>query len=572
MESGLNYGFVDFLGLLGGLGVFIYGMKIMSEAIQKIAGKSMRNLLNTFTDNKFSGWVTGALTTTLVQSSSATTVMVVSFVNAGLLKVRQAIGVIMGANFGTTTTAWLVTYFGLMGKFSVSSMALPVIAIGVPLMFTGQNKKKFFGEFLLGFGLLFLGLHFMKGGVPDFKHNPEYLSFLANFTDGGYGSILLFVLIGTVMTVVVQSSSAAMTITLVMVNEGWVPLEVGVAMVLGENIGTTVTAYLASLIGNVNSKRAARAHMIFNLFGVFWMLIVLFPFLHLVDWMNINFLGMNHSLFTTDTTERAEVMKTGLSIFHSSFNVLNAALLIWFVPQLEKIVIRLVPDKAEKKRRERIHSSTLINTPELAVMEGKNDLNNIAKLSHKMYVNFKMLYADQYKSRDKLLSKLKKQEDETDMMEMDLSNFLVDVAQGNASEETSDNVMQMINIGSELERVADVVFEVSLAYDRLDTMGLELKPKMRRALDEMLVKVDDAFVIMLKNLEKDHELVDMVDASRIENEINLLRDQIKENHLERVKKKEDAVKTGLIFRDILFGLERIGDHIYNVSEAIVRLK
>lgn len=568
----MEYGLVDFLGLLGGLGVFIYGMKIMSEAIQKIAGKGMRNLLSTFTDNKFSGWLTGALTTTLVQSSSATTVMVVSFVNAGLLKVRQSIGVIMGANFGTTTTAWLVTYFGLMGKFSVSSLALPVIAIGVPLMFTGQNKKKFLGEFLLGFGLLFLGLHFMKDGVPDFKHNPEYLSFLANFTDGGYASILLFVFIGTLMTVVVQSSSAAMTITLVMVNEGWVPLEVGVAMVLGENIGTTITAYLASLIGNVNAKRAARAHMIFNLFGVLWMLIVLFPFLHVVNWINMEAFNMKYSLFTENPTERGEVMKTGLSIFHSLFNLLNAAVLIWFVPQIDKIVKRLVPDREEKRRRERIQSSTLINTPELAIMEGKNDLNHLGKITHKMFVNFKMLYGNQVKNKEKLLGKLKRQEDETDLMEVDLSNFLVDVSQANTSEQTSDNVMHMINISSELERVADVVYQVSIAYDRLDTLGLDLKPKMRRALDEMIEKLDDAYKIMLSNLAKDHDQVDMVDASRIENEINKLRDDIKANHLERIKKKEDAIKTGMVFRDLLFGMERIGDHIYNVSDAIVKIK
>ena len=281
----MEYGFFDVLTLIGSLGVFIYGMKIMSEAIQKIAGKSLRMLLKTLTNNRFWGWLTGFITTALVQSSSASTVMVVSFVNAGLLTVGQSIGVIMGANFGTTVTSWLIALFGF-SKFKITAYALPIIAVGFPLIFANIKKRKAFGEFLLGFGLLFIGLDFMKHAVPDLKGNPEVLQFLSSYADGGFLSILLFVFIGTLLTIVVQSSSAAMSITLVMVAQGWVPFEVGASMVLGENIGTTITAYLASIIGNVNSKRAARAHMIFNLFGVVWMIFLLTPYLHIVDSIN----------------------------------------------------------------------------------------------------------------------------------------------------------------------------------------------------------------------------------------------------------------------------------------------
>ena len=286
----MEYGILDFFELMGGLAIFIYGMKMMSEGIQKVAGSSLRKILSSITNNKFSGLFVGFGLTTLVQSSSASTVMVVSFVNAGLMKVRQAIGVIMGANIGTTTTLWLVSLLGF-SKFSISSMALPAAAIGVPMLLFGKRKYKYVGEFIFGFGLLFYGLDILKGGVPDYKSNTEALYFLEMFNGLGFGSVLIFVLIGSVLTIVVQSSSAASAITIALVFQGIISFEQGAAMILGENIGTTITAYLAAIVGNINAKRAARAHLLFNIIGVIWMLFVFYWFIDLVDMFNMNVMG-----------------------------------------------------------------------------------------------------------------------------------------------------------------------------------------------------------------------------------------------------------------------------------------
>jgi phosphate:Na+ symporter len=329
----MQFGLFEVLQLIGSLGFFIYGMKIMSEAIQKVAGSEMRNILSSMTSNRFKGVLTGFVITGIIQSSSATTVLVVSFVNAGLLSLVESIGVIMGANIGTTVTAWLISIIGF--KVKISSYALPIIAIAFPLLFINRDKLKSWGEVLIGFALLFMGLEYLKDAVPDLKSNPEILEFLSHYTDMGFFSILLFVLIGTLITVVVQSSSAAMALTLVMANNGWIPFELAAAMVLGENIGTTITANLAALVGNVHAKRAAFAHFIFNVFGVSWIVIVMMPFL-----------GVINSYLTSDTNagpfNDPTSIPLALSIFHTSFNIINTLLLVWFVPSIAKIVTTLL--------------------------------------------------------------------------------------------------------------------------------------------------------------------------------------------------------------------------------------
>lgn len=562
----MEYGFFDVLTLIGSLGVFIYGMKIMSEAIQKIAGQSLRILLKTLTNNRFSGWLTGFITTALVQSSSATTVMVVSFVNAGLLTVGQSIGVIMGANFGTTVTSWLIALFGF-SKFKITAYALPIIAVGFPMIFANIKKRKAFGEFLLGFGLLFIGLDFMKDAVPDLKSNPEVLQFLSNYANGGFFSILLFVFVGTLLTIIVQSSSAAMSITLVMVAQGWVPFEVGASMVLGENIGTTITAYLASLIGNVNSKRAARAHMIFNLIGVLWMIVVITPYLSLVDTINSSWFGFE-SVFSNNAEIRGEAMPKALSIFHSSFNLINALLLIWFVPQIEKLVTKLVPDKENERKSRIIGAGQIVEIPELAILEAKSELKKMGNISNEMLKDLKGMFNDKDKKAAGYLNSLLKNENITDEMEVDISNFLINVAQQNSSQETSVKILNMMAASDELESIGDVCYQAGVILDRKIEMELKFSGKMEKGVTDLFLLLEDALVVMNNNLDSEAEVIDLAPARNIEDRINNLRDELRTQNLKRLEKKEDKLQSAILFRDLYNTLEKMGDKIFQVSKSL----
>ena len=332
----MQYGFTDVLQLVGALGVFLFGMKVMSDALLKLAGNKMRSILATMTSNRFLGITTGFLITSVIQSSSATTLMVVSFSNAGLLTLTEAISVIMGANIGTTITAWLITILGF--KVSMSAIALPLVGFGFAFTFAKKEKTKHIGGFIIGFALIFIGLQFLKEAMPDIKNNPEILAFLSKYTDLGYLSILLFLLIGTVLTVVIQSSSATMALTLIMTAQGWIPFEMAAAMVLGENVGTTITANLAAIVANYQAKRTARAHLIFNLIGVAWMLILFYPFLKLISWLSVQFESESPYI-------SAAAIPIAISLFHTTFNVINTFLLLWFIHPIAKLVARMVPEK-----------------------------------------------------------------------------------------------------------------------------------------------------------------------------------------------------------------------------------
>jgi phosphate:Na+ symporter len=336
----MEYGFTDILSLLGALGLFLYGMKVMSDALLELAGDRMRKILATTTANRFLAVFTGFAITAIIQSSSATTLMVISFTNAGLLTLTEAIGVIMGANIGTTVTAWLISIFGF--KVSIGAMALPLVGAGFLLTLFKQRHYQHWGYFIIGFAVLFIGLQFLKDSVPDLKSNPEVLAFLAEYTSMGFLSVLLFLAIGAVLTMVVQSSSAAMALTLLMTYEGWIPFDMAAAMVLGQNIGTTITAYLASLVANFEAKRAARAHLIFNVLGVVWALIVFYPLLDLIEGLTVR-LGGDSPL------ENPAAIPIALSLYHTIFNILNTALLIAFVSQIARLVERLVPPVEEKE-------------------------------------------------------------------------------------------------------------------------------------------------------------------------------------------------------------------------------
>ena len=561
------YGINDFLSLIGGLAIFIYGMKMMSEGIQKVAGNSLRNILNKITDNKFSGLFVGFSLTTLVQSSSASTVMVVSFVNAGLIKVRQAIGIIMGANIGTTTTLWLVSLLGF-SKFSISSMALPAAAIGVPLLLFGKRRYKYIGEFILGFGFLFYGLDLLKNGVPDYSNNPESLFFLDFFNDLGFISVLIFVLIGTLMTIIVQSSSAASAITIALVFQGVINFEQGAAMVLGENIGTTVTAYLAALVGNINAKRAARAHLIFNVIGVMWMLLIFYWFLDLVEYININVMGSEVSVIHGDLSLISkDSRKYPLAIFHTGFNIINSLLLIWFIPQIEKIVLKLLPDNKAESRLKLI-GNKIIETPELAILEAKNELKKMGDVCVNCVKDLKIMLNADNKESSKILEKLHENENLTDEIEIEISDFLIEVAQQNSSEYTSRKIISMISVADELESIGDISYKVGLLFDRKKEQNLKFSSKMEKGLTELLELLVQASNIMQQNLSLNIDDVNNFEAEKVEEEINSLYRELKIQNLKRLEKKEDKLHSTILFREIYTHLEKIGDKIYQISKTI----
>lgn len=357
----MEFGFGDILQLLGALGLFLFGMKVMSDALLLLAGNKMRGILASITSNRFLGITTGFLITSVIQSSSATTLMVVSFSNASLLTLTESISVIMGANIGTTITAWLITILGF--KVSMSAIALPLVGFGFLFMFSKKENFKNLGGFIIGFAILFIGLQFLKEAMPNINENPEILQFLNRYADMGYGSILLFLLIGTVLTVIIQSSSATMALTLIMTAEGWIPFELAAAMVLGENIGTTITANLAAIVANFHAKRTARAHLIFNILGVVWMLILFFPFLSLISWLTQR-LGSESPYLS------AAAIPVAISLFHTVFNVLNTFLLVWFINPIANIVEWLVPEKLEPEREidvPKYLSKKMLEFPETAI-------------------------------------------------------------------------------------------------------------------------------------------------------------------------------------------------------------
>ena len=370
----MEYSFYDFLKLIGSLGLFLYGMKIMSEGLQKVAGDRLRSILTAMTTNRVTGVLTGVLITALIQSSSATTVMVVSFVNAGLLTLAESISVIMGANIGTTVTAWIISIFGF--KVDMAAFALPLLAIALPLIFSGKSNRKSIGEFIFGFSFLFMGLSYLKANAPDLNANPEMLAFVQNYTDMGFFSIILFLLIGTILTMIVQASAATMAITLIMCANGWISLELGAALVLGENIGTTITANLAALTANTQAKRAALAHFVFNVFGVIWVLIVFHPFMELVNWVVDTF-------FQSNNPEVAISYK--LSAFHSIFNIATTIILLPFSNTLVKIAKKLVTtDNADGQV---VLDERLLLSPGLAVKECLEKTNEMAELARDSFKN-----------------------------------------------------------------------------------------------------------------------------------------------------------------------------------------
>lgn len=562
-EMPVPWGILKILIIVGSLGFFIYGMKIMSEGIQKAAGNKLRQILGAMTSNRFKGVFTGFVTTSLVQSSSATTVMVVSFVNAGLLTLVQAVGVIMGANIGTTLTAWLISVFGF--KVDIAGFALPLIAIGVLLLFTNKNRLKSWGEVFIGFAILFMGLEFLKGSVPDLKSNPEALEFIKHISGSGMHHLLIAILIGTIVTVVVQSSSAAMAITIVLCKLGYIPFEMACGMVLGENIGTTITANAAAIVANVHAKRAARAHFIFNTFGVVWMIFAFDLFIYSID----NYMVQSGE---GSPLQIQEARPVALAIFHTSFNIINLLLMVWFIPHIVKIVIRMVPSKGGLDQEFHLDyiQSGLMSTPELSILEAKKEIAKFGKITSRMstFTQEIMVEIDK-KKKDKLYKRIRKYEEITDRVEVEVGRYLEKVSEGDMSNATSLRVRSMLSIINDLERIGDIFYQMSKVLERKENEKIWFTPEQRNNLKNMYSLIDKAFEIMVDNLNNDYEKVDIKKATEIENDINKYRNKLRKNHLENVEKGEYPIKSGMVYNDLFSQCEKAGDHIINVSEAVI---
>lgn len=550
---------IQVLQILGSLGVFFYGMKRMSEAIQRLTGDRLRASMSFITQNRFRGVFTGFFITTVIQSSSATTVMVVSFVNAGLLTLTQSIGVIMGANLGTTVTIWIISIFGF--KVSLSSFSIPIIGIGIPFIFSKTNKWQNTGEALVGFGLLFMGLGLLKKAVPDIKNNPEALQFLADYTSMGYMSIILFIIVGILLTIAVQSSSAAGAVTVAMAYQGWIDFPIAAAIVLGENIGTTITAYLASLGTNTQAKQAARAHLIFNVIGVIWMLIVYFYFLRLIDY-----------IVPGDSTIAANI-PIHLSAFHTLFNLINIVLLIGFVPQIAALVEKMIkPPIDEEDKAASYHlpyiSTAILKTPEMYIYEARREIIKMAILAHNMFQTFLDVFFNPENDMGTSIKKLKRQEDLADTMKSELTKFLGRISREKLAEQSAIRVTSLMRIVNEIESIADCCYDLIQVTQKRYEKKIELHPT---ANDEIRNFSNDVIDFIMFNIENLQSInlgdADLRVAIELEMKIDDQRDILRDHSVQRIAESDD-VEREMLFMEIIKKFERIGDYSLNISEAI----
>lgn len=571
-------GILQILTLLGALGMFLYGMNLMSSGLQKAAGDKLRGLLSAITSNPFKGVLTGLGITSIIQSSSATTVMVVSFVNAGLLTLAQAIGVIMGANIGTTVTAWLVAWLGF--KADISILAVPLMLLGFLCSNSKKSQRQNIGELIVGFCLLFLGLSFMKESVPDLNETPEVLEFVKAWSGYGFWSVLIFLAFGTILTLVLQSSSATMAITLIMLSMGWIPFSMACAMVLGENIGTTITANIAASVGNTQAKRAAMSHTIFNVFGVVWALILFKPFLMLVGGIIACFGLPNPATddfaVSAPNTPDSTAALYGLSMLHTLFNTINTLLLIWFVKFIEKAVTWII--KAPKNQEQEVFRLKYISagplaTPELATEQAFDEIIHFAQISQRGLGYTKDAIAETDVDKfEEWRQKLVKYEEISDRIEYEIAAFLNAVSVGDISRETSLKIKAMYKIIGELESLGDSGESISRILSRRNIHKKSFDEATIKKLMEMVGEVDHAYVVMIDNLIAAHRgaLEEISNAYNAEDRINNLRNNLRDAEIEELENEGKSYQTSVYYMDIVNELERMGDFMINVSQDLER--
>ena len=601
----MNYSILDFLGLLGAVGLFLYGMKVMSEGLQKAAGDRLRNILSAMTRNRFTGTVTGFFITALIQSSSASTVMVVSFVNAGLMTLAQSMAVIMGANVGTTFTAWIIVLFGF--KVDISAFALPLIGLAVPLLFSKKSKTKSIGEFTIGFAFLFMGLDMISKYVPDLQSNPEMFAFLQRYASMGFGSVLIFCLVGVVVTMIIQSSSAMFAITLIMCSKGWITFDQACALVLGSNIGTTVTPLLASMSGNVAAKRTAMGHLLFNLLGTVWTLAVFFPFVDLNSWITeeigqgdpAGLYNYVSNLQATDPGMYNQVMAAGLptddgvvlhhrsviaqmqvsvsfglSIFHTVFNLINLSIMIWLTNVYVRIVELLVPSKhtGDDEFQLKFISAGILSASELNISQAEKEMYVFAERVGRMLPMARDLVHTKAGSDDfnRTYSRLEKYEEISDRMELEIANYLNRCAEGRLSNESKRRLTAMLSIDSEIESIADAMLGVGKILLRKQESGVHFNDEIYSNIDLMFGYVEKSVGGMLKvlsNLENVDEH-DIIACYNREREINNLRNQLRTANVANINGRHYEYQSGIYYMDIISTLEKAGDFIINVVDTI----
>ena len=567
--------FLNLLSLLGSLGLFLFGMKTMSEGLEKFAGDRLRSILAAMTKNRFMGVLTGIVVTALIQSSSATTVMVVSFVNAGLMNLAQAIGIIMGANVGTTVTAWIISAIGF--KVNIAALALPLLAFGIPLIFSNKNKRKSVGEFIFGFAFLFMGLSFLQKAATDLDIGSMVAMMLAGLADGGFFTIILFVLVGAIVTMVVQASAATMAITLMLFDmhiTGF-GLEQAAALAMGQNIGTTITAVMASMTAGTQARRAALAHMFFNVFGVVVVLLLFYPFCNAVSW------------FVEDVMQAGSNDLCKLSMFHTAFNIFNTLLLIGFVHQIENFVCRALPLKEEQEEKGlKYISGGLFSTAELSILQARNEIVYFAERCQKsfnyvitMHPSNEHLKDETFSGRalkdddfQRIYDKVEKYEGITDNMEYEIAHYLQRVSEGHLSVDAKHQVQRMLREVDDLESIGDCCFSLARTLARKrESCKEDFTPLQLKNINSMENLVSKALALMTDTLQQpEGEGHDISRSYAIEQEINALRTQLRNDNLQSIASGEYDYKLGAFYIDFINGLEKLGDYILNVVQSKAR--
>ena len=547
--------------LLGALGLLIYGMRMMSDALQKMAGPQLRYILGKMTTNRFTGMLTGTLVTCAVQSSSATTVMTVSFVSAGLLTLAQAISVIMGANIGTTLTAWIMS---LGYSLDLTMIVFPAFFFGLVLIY--QKQRRYIGDFLFGIAFMFLSLVMLSttGKEMDLGHNQAVVDFFSSFDVNSYLTIIAFLAIGTLITCIVQSSAAVMAITILLCSTGVLPIYLGIALVMGENIGTTATANLAALGSGTQARRAALAHLLFNVFGVIWVLLIFYPFVDMV----CKLVGYDPAI-----GGQAERLPVVLAMFHTCFNVTNTAILIWFIPQLEKAVCKILPEKVQEEKdtfKLRYIRANLIQTPEIAVLQAEKETSSFAENTREMFADVQKLFLEkEEKAFTELFTRIEKEEDMTDRLELEIARYLEQVGEGHLSDDTKMKIRQMMREVSELESIGDACYNLARMMRRRQQQGYELSSELILKTQSMMALCDKALAQMCNMMHGHPSKHNIHETYQLENTINQMRDRLKSDNIRDVNDRKYSYTVGTLFGDMVGELEKLGDYVVNVVEARV---
>lgn len=562
----MEFGLTDILRIAGALGLFIYGMKLMTESIQRAAGDQFRATLNHITSNKWGAFLIGFVITGLVQSSSATTVMTVSFVNAGFISALESVGLILGANVGTTITGWIVSFFGF--KISLSEYAVPIFAIGVPLIFMSYGKSRYWGEFLIGFSLLFLGLGFMRSAVPVFSEDTMFFEWLKPWTDGGIMSRLFFVLVGAMIALIVQSSSVAMAITLTMCAQGWLPIEIAAALILGENIGTTSTALFASIIANREAKIAARIHFWFNVIGVLWMVLLIPWFLPLLS------STLTYLFGTSDIYNNNLDMTIGLSAFHTAFNVINALILInvnGWLAKLASTGVTLDDDIAFSKRNT-AHKFLDNNDsmPEIATIQIRKELQEFSKIILSMSDDFaELVNCTDSKKQTKLIKKIKQYEEASDYIELEVTKYITKLSKRELTQSTSRFFRNTLDISNDFERIADIYYQMSMVIQKKVEDNTYFLPEQRENINKMNDLISQLLSQIYQHLaqETTYSAFNYAQSTRA---IKKLSKQMRLAHLERLGDQDYNIKSAMVFNQIVQYQESVGEHTIQITESLVK--